>query len=115
MEIREQIVETSEKFLRDFESQDIGHYPVGILAAQILALPDLFTEEAELLARLIDKGWIPPEEAKNYVRLADDQELPGMPGFLDDLGQRTTKAAWWILQLPDANGNVWKKVEGGGK
>ena len=33
-------------------------------------------EEAELLGKLVDKGWIPPEEAKNYVKLADDQNLP---------------------------------------
>ena len=30
-----------------------------------------FQEEAELVGRLLARGWIPPSEAKNYMELAD--------------------------------------------
>ena len=35
-----------------------------------------FKEEADLVDRLLKRGWIPPEEAKNYVQLHPDQSLP---------------------------------------
>ena len=32
-------------------------------------------EEVEWKGRLLDKGWLPPDEAERYVKLADDQSV----------------------------------------
>ncbi len=62
-----------------------GLYDSGIspreLADQVFALikkeyPIMYREEADFIGWLLKQGWVPPEEAKNYVRLADDQKLP---------------------------------------
>lgn len=36
-------------------------------------------EEADKVARLLERGWIPPEEARSYVQLSPDQSLPVNP------------------------------------
>lgn len=46
-----------------------------VCLSQILALIKE-TEEADLVAHLLDRGWMPPEEAKDYVRLASDRNSP---------------------------------------
>lgn len=69
-----------------------------------------FLEDAKLLSRLIDRGWISPEEAKNYVKLADDQSLPEIPSFdYDTEGDRK------LLQRGTINYSKmfsrWRKVD----
>lgn len=81
--------------------------------------PGIFLEEADLVGRLIDRGWIPPEEAKNYRKLAVDQSLPENPYFstskrgnklvLNGAAQLYEKAQQTML-TPDAKGNVWVKA-----
>ena len=82
-----------------------------------------FQEEADLVGRLLDRGWIPPAEAKNYVKLADDQSLPINPwkpsGSLDIQAryfeysksqQDMLKAGWRKVEL-DEKDNLSEKEE----
>jgi len=51
-------------------------------------------------ARLLDNGWLPPEEAKKMVKLADDQSLPECLDGYRPTGESATtnlilkKASW---------------------
>ena len=47
-----------------------------ILADKIFAIirkefPIMYRKEADFVGRLLERGWIPPAEAKKYVKLAD--------------------------------------------
>ena len=72
-------------------------------------LPEDIEEEAELVGRLISRGWIPPEEAKKYVKLADDQSLPPIR-HQPEISPPCEKACH-IVEQQNMLKAGWRKVE----
>lgn len=84
------------------------------VALEILALikqAGYFQEEAEWIGKLVEEGWIPPEEAKRYVKLAEDQTLPQNP-YESLIGN---EIPFQIVAWRDSRDSMlkagWRKVE----
>lgn len=69
-----------------------------------------FQEEAELVGRLLDRGWVPPEEIrmKRWVKLADDQSLPPNPFHSSESALELS--AYNGFQLALTKMRDWRKI-----